>query len=184
MSAPTRRLILGVPAVAALALGAGDGFAAKAGSTQSIEFAAWQLSLPADWTRSQSWMRPGSQIEGGMWMASAERTRRLSLQAYEYKISRDPPQMRAAIAQSMAKKAATDGAEHLWRVMGERARNEGAAVRSELDLLNKTNGVRVLNVVLATDRDVVELCLHDNHCVDYSKSAAFFAPIAASLHRR
>ena len=147
--------------------------------TQTLDFGDWSFALPADWKPASSG------IDGVTYLESANGARGCYIKAMRFAPSpHRTAAEQAAHVQSIEKQSMTTGEQDQWRVVAERSIPEGASLRSELDLFSKARGYRVLSVVLTTESDFVQLTLHDYDCHDYSASVEFFAPIAASLHRR
>jgi hypothetical protein len=68
-----------------------------------------------------------------------------------------------------------------WRIMANGRSSTANSVVMTLDMYDSEQTYCILHKVIARPDSAVMLSMHDYACRDYSASAAFFAPIAASL---
>ncbi len=167
-----RRKTIGV--VAAAIVGGIAPIRVHAKPMNTIAVGPWEFEAPIDWKLQEN----STTVP---YMEAPDGTRGCYIKALTFGQTRKSAVEAADYLQEVHERNFLKDPEANWKTVERVSSHLGQTARPVLDLLDETSNYRVLSVVLATEREALQVTVHDYDCKDYGSSKRLLAPIAESL---
>lgn len=89
----------------------------------------------------------------------------------------------AAYIQGVHLQSYTELTDSAWEVVARTSEEQGALVRSSLDLYDPEAAYRVLSIVLCSHEEAIQVTAHDYYCASYLARRNIFSSLMESVGR-
>ncbi|MFZ5551356.1 MAG: hypothetical protein ACOZJX_21865 [Pseudomonadota bacterium] len=134
----------------------------------------WEFGIPSGWSRTEN-------ESSDSYFENEEADKGLYVKLVRLSEPKASPRDLAKYIQGVHLRAFTEKDGESWAVVGEYGENDLSLFRSVLDLYNNEASYRVLSLVVCTEREALQVTVHDYWCQDHEASRENFIEIERSI---